>query len=49
MSRGEPEQSGEGRSAPGFLTTLKWSCVTLAVTLVVAAISIPVLRWFGVD
>jgi hypothetical protein len=34
---------------PGFLTTLKWSAVILLLSLLVAAISIPLLRWFGVE
>ena len=31
---------------PSFWTTMKWAAVMILVTLVVAAITIPILRWF---
>ena len=32
----------------GFLASMKWSAVMLLLTLAVAAITIPILRLFGV-
>jgi hypothetical protein len=48
LSRDDLTRSQAGRE-PGFLATLKWSAVMMVVTLVVAAVSIPILRWFGVE
>ena len=30
----------------GFVESVKWSAIMLVISLVVAAISIPILRWF---
>jgi len=35
------------RNAPGVLETLKWSALMLLASLLVAAISIPLLAWLG--
>jgi len=44
------EQDGRRtRPAPGALELLKWSAVLLGISLLVAAISIPVLRWLGYE
>ena len=32
----------------GFLTHVKWSLVMLVATVAIAAVSIPILRWFGI-
>jgi hypothetical protein len=37
-----------GDESTGFSTHLKWSLVMLLATIAVAAISIPILRWFGI-
>lgn len=34
------------RDEPSFLATMKWAALMLVATLVIAAIAIPILRWF---
>jgi len=34
-----------GPSEPSFWVTLKWAAVMLLITLLIAAIAIPVLHW----
>lgn len=36
-----------GRPQPGALELFKWSAILVAISLLIAALAIPIMRWLG--
>ena len=44
-----PPAAEAPRRQPGALELLRWSLILMGISLLIAALAIPLLRWLGLD